>query len=426
MYSTHDHIKPLALLEPFGAVRLIRESYVMRCLRAADGSPNSEGDRFILALSEDWTTLAEMVRRVRFTSYYQWLVRGLCELYGLPDRELTERSWRELVADVPRRSASPRWIGETLDRARVVACIWDPYWKAGTWTVPEARFRPSFRINSAVVAYHVRASDFESGNLIRDWSAHFDVEVGTLSQLEDLIEKVLQRNVLAGCRSLKSALAYERTLAVGAARRSDAVRIFGATPESVGEADRLLFGDYIVRFILDRARDLGLVFQVHTGLARLDSSNPLLLEGVIREHPEVVFDLFHGGYPWIRESAALAHNYPNVRLNLTWLPQLSSEAAVAALKEWLQIVPQADRISWGADCSTVEESYAAVIAAKHCVQRALSELTADGFMDEATALVAARSILHDAGASIYGPSPSPRGEEHRSEVAPQALSGPRR
>ncbi len=143
------------------------------------------------------------------------------------------------------------------------------------------------------------------------------------------------------------------------------------------------------------------------GLARLDSSDPLLLESQIREHPEVVFDLFHGGYPWIRSSAALAHNYPNVRLNLSWLPQLSSEAAVAALKEWLQIVPQVDRISWGADCSTVEESYATVLAAKHCVQRALAELIEDDFIDDGTAVIAARSILHDAGVAIYGPPPAP-------------------
>lgn len=423
MYSTHDHVKPIALLEPFGAVRLIRESYVMRCLRAADGSPNSEGDRFMLEITEDWATIAEMIRRVRFVSYYRWLVRGLCDLYDLPDRELTERSWRALVADVPRRSASPNWIGETLDRARVVACIWDPYWKAGTWTVPEGRFRPSFRINSAVVAHHPDASDFENSNLIRDWSAGLDIDVRTLSHLEELIDKVLRRNVAAGCRSIKSALAYDRTLAVGLARRTDAFRIFGTPPATISQADRTLFGDYVVRFVLDRARDLGLVVQVHTGLARLDSSNPLLLESVIREHPEVVFDLFHGGYPWIRTSAAMAHNHPNVRLNLTWLPQLSSEAAVAALKEWLQIVPQADRISWGADCSTVEESYGAVLAAKHCVERALRELMADGYFDEATALSAARSILHDAGSSIYGPSPAlAAGTQAAGAVIPPVLA----
>ena len=405
VYSTHDHIKPIALLQPFGPARLIAESYVMRCLRAPDGSPNSEGSTFSLALTDEWASAARMVGRVRFTSYYRWLMRGLRDLYDLPDPDLTERSWKILLREVPRRAAAPDHIGTVLDRARVDACIWDPYWAAGTYTVPERRFRPSFRINSTLVAYHPDASDFERSNLIRDWSAHFDIDVRSLAQLEELVDRILLANVAAGCRSLKSALAYERTLFVGPGRRADALRVFGTPPDRASDADRLLFGDYLLRFLLDRAKDLELVIQVHTGIARLDSSNPLLLEGVIREHPGLVFDLFHGGFPWIHEPAALAHNYPNVRLNLTWLPQLSSEVAVATLKEWLQIVPQADRISWGGDCSTVEETYGTVLAAKHCVGRALAELVDDDFMDEETAIVAARSVLHDGGIAIYGPSP---------------------
>jgi hypothetical protein len=355
-------------------------------------------------------------------------MRGLHDLYDLPDLDLTERSWSKLLIDVPSRAASDGWIGTVLDRARVEACIWDPYWRAGTHEVPDARFLPSFRVNSTLVAYHPDADDFERSNLTRDWSAHFNVDVGSLDQLEQLVDRVLTANIAAGCRSLKSALAYERTLALGPARRADAVKVFGTSPNRVNEADRLRFGDYMLRFLLDRAQDLGLVVQVHTGLARLDSSNPLLLETLIREHPEVVFDLFHGGYPWIRESVALAHNYPNVRLNLTWLPQLSSETAVAALKEWLPIMPQIDRISWGGDCSTVEETYATVLAAKYCVRRALSELIADGFLDEDAAIVAARSILHDAGAAIYGPGPlgaAPVGQGHSSAhtTIPVAPSG---
>jgi hypothetical protein len=404
VYSTHDHIKPLELLRPYGPTRLIAESYVMRCLRAADGSPNSEGTTFAVPITDEWKTVEEVVRRVRITSYYRSLMRGLRDLYDLPDPDLTERSWSKLLVDVPKRAAADGWIGIVLDRARVEACIWDPYWRAGTHEVPDARFCPSFRVNSTLVAYHPDANDFERSNLIRDWSAHFNIDVPSLDQLEQLVDRVLTANVAAGCRSLKSALAYERTLSVGPAQRADAKKIFGISPHRVSEADRLRFGDYMLRFLLDRARDLGLVVQVHTGLARLDSSNPLFLEALIREYPALVFDLFHGGYPWMRESAALAHNYPNVRLNLTWLPQLSSEAAAAALKEWLQVVPQIDRISWGGDCSTVEETYATVLAAKHVVQRALSELIADGYLDEDAAIVAARSVLHDAGESIYGPA----------------------
>ena len=146
--------------------------------------------------------------------------------------------------------------------------------------------------------------------------------------------------------------------------------------------------------------------QFHTGLARLSGSNPLLIEPLLRAYPDVIFDVFHGGYPWVHEAGALAHNYPNVRLNLTWLPQLSSELTAAVIKEYLQVVPQLDRISWGGDCRTVEESYGALLGLKHALARSISELVVDGYFDLQTGIDAALNILYGAGASIYGSSPS--------------------
>jgi len=99
---------------------------------------------------------------------------------------------------------------------------------------------------------------------------------------------------------------------------------------------------------------------------------------------------------------ALAHNYPNVRLNLTWLPQLSTELAIHVLKEWLQVVPQVDLITWGGDCFTAEESYGSLLAARSALTRALVGLVEDGFLEVETALHAAQSVLGSGGAAIYG------------------------
>ena len=157
-----------------------------------------------------------------------------------------------------------------------------------------------------------------------------------------------------------------------------------------------------MRLFLDHAASRHLVAQVHTGLARLNGSNPLLLEPLLRAYPTVTFDLFHGGYPWIHEVAALAHNYPNVRLNLTWLPQLSTEVAVSTLKEWLQIVPQVDRISWGGDCFTGEEAYGSLLALRNVVTRALADLVDVGYLTLEAAMEAAGSVLSNGGAATYG------------------------
>ena len=35
-------------------------------------------------------------------------------------------------------------------------------------------------------------------------------------------------------------------------------------------------------------------------------------------HSEVVFDLFHGGWPFMGEFLFLGKNYPNVNLDMCW------------------------------------------------------------------------------------------------------------
>jgi uncharacterized protein len=404
--DTHEHLRPLEYVRHElrdGVVGLFRNTYLTRCLRTADGSPNGLGPSWEPLLVEDtWEAVRVVTERVRFSNYYRWLMRALVELYELDGPDLTPASWEYLSAELPRRHADGTWLASVLDRAGVVGIIWDPFWKAGTTDTPDPRCAPSFRINSSVVAFHPDSSDFEGSNLIRDWGRELDTDVTTLAGLEQLIDRVISRNVAAGSRSFKAAIAYDRTLAVDRVARADAERVFGRNPGVVTAVERKTFGDYIIRFFLDRARELGLVFQVHTGLARLAGSNPLLLEPLLQDFPEVVFDLFHGGYPWIHDVAALAHNYPNVRLNLTWLPQLSTTLAAETLKEWLEVVPQVDRITWGGDCFTPEETYGSLLAAREAISRALADLVDNEYLRMDTAMDAVRSILATGGARIYG------------------------
>ncbi len=405
--DTHDHLRPIAhLRDTINTTVLLRESYLQRCVRAADGSAHGVGPALEISLEHDtWETVHAVLERTRFTSYYHWLLKGLLALYdGLSgSMDLTRADWEYLSAELPRRYArGEAWLAEVLDLANVTAVIWDPFWTAGAWEPPDARCYPSLRINSSLVGFHPAASDFENSNLVRDWAEAFNLEVDSLTDLEDLMDRVLDANLRAGCRSLKAAIAYDRTLAVDTPPRRVAERIFGTPEQDLSAAERQAFGDYVIHAWLRRAREHRLVFQVHTGIGRLSGSNPLLLEPLLQQYPDVVFDVFHGGYPWIHHTGALAHNYPNVRLNLTWLPQVSTEVAVAVLKEWLQTVPQVDRISWGADCSLIEEAYGSLLAARYTIARALAELVDDGYFDLDTAIHAAHSILSRSGTAIFG------------------------
>ena len=51
---------------------------------------------------------------------------------------------------------------------------------------------------------------------------------------------------------------------------------------------------------------LELPFQIHTGHARIQGSNPMLLVDMIEANRKTKFILFHGGYPWVGETAVIA------------------------------------------------------------------------------------------------------------------------
>jgi hypothetical protein len=401
--DTHEHLRPLSAVEPMSLGKLFSDSFVRLALRAPDGSPNSYGAALALEIDDDWRFVEPIVRRVRYNSFYRWLAEGLWELYGLgpADSEFDERVWKHLALEIPRRYETGSWLADVLDRAHVESVVWDPFWHAGTTAVPDPRFHPMLRIDSSLVAFHPKARDFE-GNNARTWSEALGVDVKGMDDLEELFVRLLDANVAGGARSLKLCVAYDRTLAVGRVTRTTAAGILGRSPADVSREDALAFGDYVIRFYLDQARERGLVVQMHTGQARLDSSNPLLLEPILQDYPEVVFDLLHGGFPWTAETAALAHAYPNVRLNLVWLAQISSEAAVQALKVWIQVIADVRHISWGGDARSPEEMYGGLLAGKHVLARAFGELVDVGYIDIDAAVDGARAILYDSGAETYG------------------------
>ncbi len=400
--DTHEHTRRVVPGEVSSIADLMARGYVRSCLRAPNGSANSLGKELDRELPVTWDEAAKTIDQIRATSIWHWFERGVCELHGFgPDTVIDGETWDAVTESVMKAHADANWLPTMLDKAQIETVLWDPYWDVGSLDLPEARFRPSPRVDSAMSSFHVEASDYEGNNLFRDRGRVHGVEVETLADLEHLVDKVLEASVAAGSRSLKLAAGYQRTMRLGQSTRGQAEAIFGTAPDLIDQKDRIVFGDYMLRYQIERAIDLDLVLQVHTGMARLADSNPLNLQPMLQAYPQLVVDLFHGGYPWVREFGALSQSYPNVRLNLVWLPQLTAEGAVSGLKEWIQLCPQISRIAWGGDCRTPEEMYGALLGGKWTIARALAELVDDNYLRMNDALRIARSILYDGPVSTY-------------------------
>ena len=251
---------------------------------------------------------------------------------------------------------------------------------------------PAYRINSFFYGYNQTAKDHNGSN----------IQVMTNRIITDIEEymgflcEVLRERKQAGCAVLKCALAYDRSLDFGNAEKAQAQR---AMREDADAQDIKAFQDYVFDWVCKAAADLNMPFQIHTGLGLMMGSNAMQMQPLIARNPNTTFLLMHGSYPWTHEIAGLTHAYSNVWADLCWLPLISSAAAYRLLHELIDVC-DADRVVWGCDTWTSEESYGARLAFLDVLSRVLSQRVQAGLMREKDAMRYAKAVMHDNAARL--------------------------
>ena len=117
-------------------------------------------------------------------------------------------------------------------------------------------------------------------------------------------------------------------------------------------------------------------------------------------NPKTKFILFHGGYPWVGESGALATRHKIVWIDSVWLPTISYTMGKRAYQEWLEVVPS-NRIMCGADARHAEGIYAATETTRRCLAEALAEKVERGELREDHALQIGRQIMRDNALKLF-------------------------
>jgi len=127
---------------------------------------------------------------------------------------------------------------------------------------------------------------------------------------------------------------------------------------------------------------------------------------LIAGNPKTKFILFHGGYPWIGETAAVAaqntrvRSAKNVWVDSVWLPTISYSAAKRAYHEWLDTMPS-DKILWGADCTHAEGIYGATETTRRCLAEVLAERVDAGNLTLPDAERIGRQILRENALKLF-------------------------
>ncbi len=377
--NTHSHHMPDSSFDDFSLQTLLNNSYV----RTLGGTLDDLGAR------------EAYLARVRHTAHFFWLERALKALYGLD--ELTADTWEQADEAVRVAHAKPgRHLRLLCEDCRYDRVVLDAHWEPGSDCGHPELFAPTLRVNPFFFGYAEDAAD-HNGN-----HAPTGRQVGDIDLYCDRVRTVIVQKKTSGCVALKSALAYDRGLDFTETSKEAAQRAFRADRTS---ADIKAFQDYVFFAICRVAAELKLPFQNHTGLGKFRRTGAMQLHEVIDKNPDTTFVLFHGGYPFLDDVCGLAHNYSNVFPDLCQLPLISTGAAKRMLESLVDVC-LSDRICWGCDTQTSEESYGALLAVRHTLARALSAMVEEGRLGISDAKVIAEDILAGNAEKLYGGQPS--------------------
>lgn len=359
-----------------------------------------------------WAQTADGLSKTRTTGLYLALQRAFHDLYATSLDDLVEgrSDPRTLTRKISARYRSGmfRWAREAFAAAGITVTqkpIHLPFlarlatMDSETAALERGLFEPLLRIDDLL------GRQGSSGRL--SWpnaEDAFRTRVAVPDDLGAMVGRSFDLAARTGVRSIKQAQAYRRSLDFDPPDASEVPQLFpAATVTGQREAVRKL-QNHILGLVLERASAVDMPMQVHTGMANLPDSNPVLLQGTLRRYPKVRFVLLHC-YPYLSEAAYLARTFPNVYLDTAWLVLQSPGTLAKALSEWIGFVPHT-KIFLSGDATSVEEAYGAAMMNREVLASVLDDKIARGEMSLPLAQEVAHCLLHRNAAEFYRASGS--------------------
>lgn len=380
VFSTHQHHMEAEKQQELDLHTVFARSYVSWCSVPSDDSEEAR---------RTW------LDGIRTNSYFVWLEKAIQHIYDT--EQITAENWNEISNKISKAHQKKDFhINILKEKGRYIGLLEDCFWSTGSDVGYPAFITPVYRLDLWMNGFHPEAKDGNGNSpheAFREPINDFD------AYIEKFKEEIRRRRPKIA--AFKCAMAYERDLYFKEPNYDQAKNIYGTHPSEVSDEERKVFGDYIFHVGLTLAEELNLPVQIHTGLAKLQGSDPLLLDHVIANYPKVQFVLFHGGFPWTYNIAALAHNYANVIIDINWLPLISTSAAKEALHVYIETLRDNRRITWGADTWTSEEAVGAVLAFKQILTEVLTEKVDSGYLTFEEARDFAEKIAYRNALDIY-------------------------
>ena len=239
---------------------------------------------------------------------------------------------------------------------------------------------------------------------------------GTLDEyLRQVVTPTLEKQKASGAIAEKFELAYLRSFSFSDPPRADAERIYArwAAHSNPDAQEYEQLQSFLFRYIAMECGRLDMAVHLHTfgGVGRyfsVSAVDPLLLEPLFNDPrlKNTNFVLLHGGWPFVRETAALLQK-PNVYVDLSLQSLLMTPRTQSQwVREWLEWEPQ--KVLFGTDAYPLsdemgwpESAWIANQNERESLGIALTGMLDDGEISRQRAGELIRMVLHGNAEALY-------------------------
>ncbi len=371
----------------YGLFHLIRNSYLMSDVASAGGTRIEMETMDSMSIEELWLAYGQALDYTRSSSYYGHFIKGFQKLYDFKDLYFTESNIHDLSAQVTTNYADYReWFDVAFKKAGFELMFLDQYWKPFNTEMVDPYYALVFHINPLVMQSGNRPEEGENLFGIYEKAEEEGFNISSFDEYLKYCDHLFKKNVSKNAVCVKNSMAYYRTQYFEDVPIDIARDLFARPSGSLTTLEAQKIQDFMFHWIIQKSIEYDLPIQIHTGYLDgngnvLDNSKPIKFNNLFLKYPEAKFVLFHGGYPWTGEYVALGKMFPNVYLDMVWLPQISREEAVHTLDEMFDCVPY-NKIFWGGDCTFIEESVGSLEFGKNVVSEVLTKRIERGLLTE--------------------------------------------
>ena len=340
-----------------------------------------------IPLERRWALFQPNWEQIRFGSYARAALLAAKRFYDFDD--ITEDTYQPLSQAI-QRANTPGIYERVLQEACNIRTALSNHGNPPTTDFGTPLLTPVVRISQEVESWEALSHPVFAP----------DVTVRSLDDyLDALCEYVLQVKA-EGAVGLKMA-----SSPYGPPDRAGAVAAFSSLQN--GSETRLPtqnpLRDYVIDQTIAFAAQQQIVVAVHTGYwGDFRQLDPLHMIPLLQRHPRARFDIFHLGYPWVRETLMLGKGFPNVWLNLCWTHIISQRFAANALDEAIDLVPANKILAFGGDYNIpVEKVFGHLVMARENIAQVLARRIVEKRMTESQAVSLARKWFWDNPRDLY-------------------------